>query len=124
MREALGQPLQNISSELLNKVVTKEVQQNLKKYKMAVGKTPSKDKKGDNASPNRVRIQSPAGRVVTDEEPFNPKYTRELLRELDSGIHDKVALLKLMIIKCNEYDQNIKKTRQLFNKADLVNADK
>ena len=26
MREALGQPLQNISSELLNKVVSKEVQ--------------------------------------------------------------------------------------------------
>ena len=44
MREALGQPLQNISNELLNKVVSKEVQQNLKKYKMSVGKTPSKDK--------------------------------------------------------------------------------
>ena len=59
MREALGQPLQNISSELLNKVVSKEVQQNLKKYKMAVGKTPSKDKRGETASPMRVRLQSP-----------------------------------------------------------------
>ncbi len=46
MREALGQPLQNISSDLLNRVVSKEVENNLKKYKMGVGKTPSKDKKG------------------------------------------------------------------------------
>ena len=39
MREALGQPLENISEYLLNKVVTKEVRNNLKKYNSAVSKT-------------------------------------------------------------------------------------
>ena len=48
MREALGQPLQNISKELLNKVVSKEVARDLRKYKYTVaggntGKTPSKE---------------------------------------------------------------------------------
>jgi hypothetical protein len=46
MREALGQPLQNISRELLNKVVSKEVARDLRKYKYNVlsqGKTPSKE---------------------------------------------------------------------------------
>lgn len=47
MREALGQPLQNISKELLNKVVSKEVARDLRKYKYAMGggKTPSKENK-------------------------------------------------------------------------------
>jgi hypothetical protein len=45
MREALGQPLQNISRDLLNKVVSKEVARDLRKYKftLATGKTPSKE---------------------------------------------------------------------------------
>jgi hypothetical protein len=53
MREALGQPLQNISQDLLNKVVSKEVQQNLRKYKYgittATGKTPNKENKNKGA---------------------------------------------------------------------------
>jgi uncharacterized membrane protein len=61
MREALGQPLQNISNELLNKVVSREVQKDLKKYKNNAGKTPNKEnrrnypgtsaEKGANPSP-------------------------------------------------------------------------
>jgi len=42
MREALGQPLENISEYLLNKVVTKEVRSNPKKYKSVVGKKPER----------------------------------------------------------------------------------
>ena len=43
MRTALGQPLQNISTSVLNKMVTRDVQDNLKKYKNAVGgRTPSR----------------------------------------------------------------------------------
>ena len=45
MREALGQPLQNISQELLNKVVSKDIQKDLKKFKMSIGKTPNKERK-------------------------------------------------------------------------------
>lgn len=37
MRTALGHPLYDISSNVLNKVVTKDVQMNLRKYKMNAG---------------------------------------------------------------------------------------
>jgi len=37
MREALGQPLSNISSTVLNKMVSKDVALNLRKYKLGVG---------------------------------------------------------------------------------------
>jgi hypothetical protein len=42
MRVALGAPLQNISTSVLNKMVTKDVQNNLRKYKNALGRTPSR----------------------------------------------------------------------------------
>jgi hypothetical protein len=49
---------------------------------------------------------------------------RELLKELDSGIHDKVSLLKMLIIKCGEADSNYKKIRQYLIKGDINNAEK
>ena len=45
MREALGQPLQNISKDLLNKVVSKEVARDLRKYKYNIAKTPNKERR-------------------------------------------------------------------------------
>ena len=42
MRVALGAPLQNISSSVLNKMVSRDVQANLRKYKLACGRTPSR----------------------------------------------------------------------------------
>ena len=37
MRTALGQPLQNISTSVLNKMVNRDVQANLRKYKLGAG---------------------------------------------------------------------------------------
>ena len=57
MREALGQPLSDVSSTILNKMVSKEVQMDLRKFKNGPSKIPSKRSKsngGDN-SPNRGR---------------------------------------------------------------------
>jgi len=48
MRTALGHPLHDISSNVLNKIVTKDVQMNLRKYKMNAGQ-------GRDA--NRVRFE-------------------------------------------------------------------
>ena len=47
MRSALGQPLQNISSSVLNKMVSRDVQANLRKYKMGAGqgRTPSRGRR-------------------------------------------------------------------------------
>lgn len=135
MREALGQPLQNISSELLNKVVSKEVQQNLKKYKVGLGKTPLKGKQGmlgtsaEKGSPSRMRVMfSPEKSSNAWDNPSDDvkstKEMRELLKELNSGIHDKVSLIKMLIIKCTEADSNYKKIKNCINKADLAGAEK
>ena len=62
MRTALGQPLQNISSSVLNKMVSRDVQANIRKYKMAAGtgRTPSRGRRSasrgadaDEGSPSR-----------------------------------------------------------------------
>ena len=60
MRTALGQPLENISTSVLNKMVTRDVQANLRKYKMGAGtgRTPSR----------RGRSQSRGA----DGEPLSP----------------------------------------------------
>ena len=63
MREALGQPLSNISSTVLNKMVSKDVALNLRKYKLGVGaKTPSKRSKsrGEDANEESVRFEKGA----------------------------------------------------------------
>ncbi len=135
MREALGQPLQNISQDLLNKVVSKDIQKDLRKYKYNIGKTPNKEKKGqlsaEKTSPTRrLQFASPdpdrSGERFYEQENLggNSKEVRELLKEIDSGIHDKVSLIKMLIIKCGEADQNYKKIRQNLSKGDLNSADK
>lgn len=64
MREALGQPLSDISSTVLNKMVSKEVAMDLRKYKMAVGgnKTPCKrsKSKGEECDSPTVRFEGQA----------------------------------------------------------------
>jgi hypothetical protein len=51
MRTALGQPLCNIPASVLNKMVSKDVALNLRKYKMNAGgaKTPAKRSKSRGA---------------------------------------------------------------------------
>lgn len=56
MRTALGQPLQNISDSILNRVISKNIQADLRKYKMG--------KKGGerSLSGGRNRTKSPVNR--------------------------------------------------------------
>lgn len=54
----------------------------------------------------------------------NTKEMKEILKELNSGIHDKVSLIKMLIIKCTEADSNYKKIKACLNKADLNAAEK
>ena len=58
------------------------------------------------------------------EEAVQSKEVRELLKELNSGIHDKVTLLKMLILKCGEADGNYKKIKQSLNKGDVNVAEK
>ena len=49
---------------------------------------------------------------------------RDLLKEIDSGIHDKVSLIKMLVIKCGEADANYKKIKTFLIKDDIDNAEK
>ena len=75
----------------------------------AGAKTPHKDKKlagGLSAdkksymSPQRRFPQSPDGPDSLGYEDHASKPLRELLRQLDSGIHNKETLLKMLVLKC------------------------
>ena len=69
MRTALGQPLQNISTSVLNKMVTRDVQANLRKYKMGAGttgRTPSRGRRS--ASRGDGEAVSPSGNNVHFED--------------------------------------------------------
>ena len=56
MRSALGAPLQNISDNILNRVISKNIQADLKKYKMGA-------KKERGPSQERGRTRSPSKRM-------------------------------------------------------------
>jgi hypothetical protein len=117
MREALGQPLQNISKELLNKVVSKEVARDLRKYKFSLGKTPNKENKRSNNGGGERNSLSPTRRLNfgsptrDDRSPSNSREVRDLLKELDSSVHEQVSMLKMIAVKCSDADASYKKIR-------------
>lgn len=134
MREALGQPLQNISKDLLSKVVSKEVARDLRKYKFTLGKTPNKENRKPSAERTGVsptkrlnfgsplpNDRSPNGR---DNNGGNSKEVRDLLKELDQGVHSKVQILKMLTVKCSDADSTYKKIRQYLIKGDITQAEK
>jgi hypothetical protein len=136
MREALGQPLSNISSTVLNKMVSKDVALNLRKYKLGVGaKTPSKRSKSRGEEPDSpsVRFENggkkPRGKSndatkAESEGPTLNNAIRKHLRDLDSGVADKISLLKMLVIKSDEADQNFNRLRSSINHGQLEAADR
>jgi hypothetical protein len=91
MRGALGQPLTEIPAAVLNRMVSKDVALNLRKFKLNAGyKTPSKRSKsrGD-------RIESPISGVrgkSNDSKETAGSYgnqIRKQMKQLDSGIADR-----------------------------------
>lgn len=136
MRDALGQPLENISQYLLNKVVSKEVKNNLKKYKSAVGKTPHKT---PGKTPGRDRGRSaekysPAKRLTFDASPDKggedgsaPAVSREirdLIKQLNAGISDRDSLLKMLLIKCSDADQSYKQAKVEINRGNTSDVER
>jgi hypothetical protein len=49
---------------------------------------------------------------------------RELLKELDQGVHSKVQILKMLTVKCSDADSTYKKIRQYLIKGDITQAEK
>lgn len=93
--------MQNISKDLLSKVVSKEVARDLRKYKFTIGKTPNKENRkpsvertaGGVSPTKRLNFGSPQ---PNDRSPFgrdkdngvgNSREVRDILKELDQGVH-------------------------------------
>lgn len=110
MREALGQPLSEISSTVLNKMVTKEVSMDMRKYKNNVTTKRSKSKEAEVVKPQ----QQPRKDNSADETVY-VNNMRKYLRELDVGTADQVALLKLLVLKCDEADLTFNRLRHVIN---------
>ena len=103
MRTALGQPLQNISDNILNRVVSKNIQADLKKYKMG-----NKPLRSTSALRNSI---SPGRRVRNFEEveTFDQSSMADLSKEVfhylsvvSTGPSNKMSLLKMQVIKADE----------------------
>ena len=134
MRVALGAPLQNISTSVLNKMVTRDVQNNLRKYKNALGRTPSRRSasrgvENDSEGSPQVRFEGDRrgrslGRRGDDECLGSNRVMRQYLKELDGGIGDKMSLLKMLVIKCDEADQNFNRLRSAISFGEMESADR
>ena len=124
-------------------MVTKDVQANLRKYKMegGRGRTPSRrgrsrsrgGAEGEEAvsgqgSPTKVQFEGfdKQGRksIGGDDSLAASRAIRESLKELDNGIGEKSSLLKMLVIKCDEADQNYNRLRNYINFGELENADR
>ena len=126
MRVALGQPLQNISENILNRVISKSIQADLKKYKMG-NKKPG--------TTNRERTRSPVSRKALfqpDDYEGAPdanygdvsKEVSHYLSQLSTSSGNKMSLIKMQVIKCDENSAHFKKMRQCFNHGDIDEADR
>ena len=120
-------------------MVTKDVQANLRKYKMNAGnRTPSRRGRSASRGPGDEAV-SPGGSptvhfegmgksgrksVGGDDSLAASKAIRESLKELDNGIGEKMSLLKMLVIKCDEADQNYNRLRNYINFGELENADR
>jgi hypothetical protein len=117
-------------------MVSKDVALNLRKYKLGVGsKTPSKRSKSRGENPDesvkfekgtkgrRERSNDGASKTGGEEPSFN-NAIRKHLRDLDSGVADKISLLKMLVIKSDEADQNFNRLRQSIGLGQLDAADR
>ena len=116
-------------------MVSKEVARDLRKYKFNIGKTPNKENRRAvsaekrDVSPTTRRLNfgspnAPPGERSPRGKSINSRELRDLMKELDGGIHDKVSLLKMLAVKCTDADTSYKKIRHHLIKGDVTQAEK
>lgn len=95
-----------------------------------MGKTPSKGRRsslGGEDSP-MVRFEGvQRGRSLgarSDDGIGSNRVIRQYMKELDKGIGDKVSLLKMLVIKCDEADQNFNRLRSAINFGEMDSVDR
>ena len=116
MRTALKEPLHNVSDNILNRVISKSIQADLRKYKM--GK--ALNRTGTTALRDRTR--SPVGKRGAGEEYGEDAFdggnfgdlsgeVSSLLSQLSQASGNKMSLIKMQVIKCDENSNNFKRMR-------------
>lgn len=134
MRHALGTPLCDVSTTVLNKMVSKDVASSLRRFKNGNTKTP--DKRRSKSRGNNDGYDSPSVKfndsaangpgskksrgkstdiTQRDFAPVMNNTIRQYLRDLDNGIAEKVSLLKMLVMKFDEADQNYNRLRNAIN---------
>ena len=127
MRTALGEPLQNVSDNILNRVVSKSIQADLRKYKM--GKKPDRG-----TSAGRERTRSPVARrerfAASPDENFDvgslgalSKEVTHYLSQLNTSNQNKISLIKMQVIKCDDYSNIFSRMRQCLNHGSTEEAE-
>ena len=107
---------------MLNKVVSRDVQTELRKYKMDAQGTRARSRgasRGRESSPT-VRFQDRQGGVDLADN----QAVRNTLKELDAGISDKVNLLKMLAIRCDEADAKFNRLRDCVNFGETEKAER
>jgi hypothetical protein len=110
MRETLGKPLCNIPISVLNKMVSRDVANSLRKFKLNPGghqtnQTKRSKSKGETVESPVLRAAA-ASKSTEDLGGSNAPYIRKQLREIDSGIADRTTLLKMLVLRCDEADKS------------------
>ena len=117
-------------------MVTRDVQANMRKYKMGVGRTPSRrsarsghQTDGDDEGSPMVRFEGDrrgrSGSRRGDDDGYGPnRVIRNYLKDLDKGLGDKMSLMKMLVIKCDEADQNFNRLRSAINFGEMDSADR
>lgn len=132
MRTALGAPLQNISENILNRVISKNIQADLRKFKLSAGQRNRGDR---GTSQGRERTRSPIRRerqaaAYPEEEEVDPASFADLSKEvshylsaLNTSSQNKISLIRMMIIRCDENCNLYQRLRNSINRGNMDEAD-
>jgi len=134
MRTALHEPLHNISDDILNRVISKSIQADLRKFKM--GKSLNRTQNAMGTTALRDRTRSPVSkRAAAEDYGADAGYDYQnygdlsnevsaLLSQLNQASGNKMSLIKMQVIKCDESSNNFKRMRHSLNRGDVNEADR
>ena len=118
--------MQNISENILNRVISKNIQADLRKYKMGGKKGERGTSKGDRTRSPAARRDRSAAYSEHDEEHLDQGSLGDLSREvshylnsLNTSGQNKMSLLRMQIIKCDDNSSIYSKIRSCLNRGDL-----
>ena len=128
MRTALGEPLHNIPDNILNRVISKSIQADLRKYKMG---TKAERVTGETRGGARERTRSPDRNRGYEATYGGSLNTADLSRDvsamfgdLSSAANSKMSLIKMQVLKSDDNSNDIKRIRGCFNVGNLTEADR